>query len=328
MGIVRGPQHLVPAEALQHVGQRLLVHLAGEEDVAAADDVAGALLHRQGTSAPFPVLVQRVHHERHPAGAALQVGHPQVGKAVVHAGVDHAHDLHHLRHGVLQRARLRQTVEHVQQAGGRAAVHRQRTVQPLGFRVEGIEAAASEALLRRHHRRDHARHHAQVLHAPAQLRHRGVDVLHRQQRHALEPVRLAPEAIVQPVVVGLGHRHRPALVADLAVEQRVAGVEDGLVDLRLVEEAQPVGRVRHLGLVARRHAAHPAVGEGEEVVLPGPVLLVPGGRQIVAQVLVLVHHVAVGVDDVVFTFHDCLHCRIRGAPRLSGSSAGRTGRSS
>ena len=75
--------------------------------------------------------------------------------------------------------------------------------------------------------------------AAAQLFHRGVHVLQRQQRDAHEAgVDLAVGG-VEPVVVAAADGCRPVRVLDHADAQPGGGVEDGVVEADLVEEALP-----------------------------------------------------------------------------------------
>src|SRR5579884_4039675 len=173
--IVRGEEDVVLPQQLDGVGQGLLVDLARVVEIAALHVLARLFrqVRRPALGAALVLLVEPVHHVRHPANARLQEGHAQVGEQLEHAVQDHAGQLQHLREGMLQGVRLDEFVDDIEAPTlARGAVAGQHAVEPLRLLVDGVEILVPVCFGQASRRRQAGAGHAQLGHSAAQLLHR------------------------------------------------------------------------------------------------------------------------------------------------------------
>ena len=91
-------------------------------------------------------------------------------------------------------------------------------------------------------RGQHAAEHAQLFHGVAQLGDRRIDVLKRDQGHALEPGVFLDGFFIKPVVICLAGKHRPIGRHDSAHGQAGGRVEHRPADAGLFEKLFPIRR--------------------------------------------------------------------------------------
>ena len=96
VGVVRGIHDQVLAHGLRHVGEDGLFRLAGEGDLATANDLRGlALAEVPLRTQLLKVFVEPLRPEGQPAAGALDVGDFEAGIAVEDALADHVHEGNH-----------------------------------------------------------------------------------------------------------------------------------------------------------------------------------------------------------------------------------------
>ncbi len=166
-------------------------------------------------------------------------------------------------------------------------------------------------------RRQHGADEAQFGNRPAQLDHRFVNVLQRQERHAFQARALLQVAIMQPIVVRPRDQAGPIGMADVADAQPFGRIEHGKFEIRHLDKLQPLLGPDPLAaaegfLIARRMAADVMKVEGREQPVPTQLMILRpiGSVEIVEQTVVL-DHMAIGIDD--FVVHG-------GLPRISWSN--------
>ena len=321
MGEVRGEHQRAAAGQLHEAGQAQLVALAADEDAAGLDVaqqvVAGPAVADGGEPAVGVVLaeggpgvVEALQAGDEPVDPALQEGHPQAGMAVEDAVADDAGQSDHLAPGVAQGVDDGPHVEVVDPpADVAAAVHRQAAAQPLGLGVHRPVLAGPEVALEAVGGQ-HRPLEAPLADGAAQLLHRGLGDLQRQQGHAAQAGIGGHEGVVEPVVVGPAQGHSHLGVVDPARGQARGGIQHGPLDPDLVEELPPLGGP-HLALAveAGRRVAEAGVdvvqrGEqadhrGDQAHAAGRLQghLPVGLGQVLEDLGGVLLHMAVGVDD-------------------------------
>ena len=117
-------------------------------------------------------------------------------------------------------------------------------IQPLRLIVERPELLIAEGLAHAHVRAvrgEHSAQHAQFRHAAPEFLHGFVHVLRGQEGNAYEPRIDLAVGCIEPVVVAAADRRCPERVLNHADAEAGGGVEDGVLQADLVEEALPGG---------------------------------------------------------------------------------------
>ena len=89
---------------------------------------------------------------------------------------------------------------------------------------------------------------AELFAHEAHLGDREIDILHRQHRHAEQPVRIGLAVIGEPAVIGTAHRGGELRIVDRAGEQPDARVKEGGIDTVGIHVRDARVRVEAAGL--------------------------------------------------------------------------------
>src|SRR5262245_4596813 len=312
VAVVRCVDHDVLTEAVDDVGDALLVRIAADEAAPGEEVLARlAIDQRRLLGGQLPMLVQPLEPRRQPAGAGLEEGDAQLREAMEDAAHRERHDGDHLADGVGEGVHLEPRLPAVDPErhlidGLTAAVHAHRDAEVLGRLPHHVEARVVEVLLADVLGRDHA-DHAQLADAAAQLGGGRLGIDHRQLRHRHQALRRVARELRPAVVQGAAERDGEVAIEPGPLLARAAREHDGLIDaleVHVLEARLRVGHARALQAVQLGRALgllDADAGEVGELLLDALAALLPLGLEGGGDAGLPVGQVAavsVGVDDV------------------------------
>src|SRR2546426_1618259 len=148
--------------------------------------------------------------------------------------------------------------------------------------------------------RQDASDHAIVLDYPLDLRHCGLDVLERKERHPFQSRFMSEKAVVEVIVVGAGEIDGELRNPDLADVHKASRVENGGLEVAALERGPPVLQCGNQERVfgASQRLAVPAVVRQQRKIEQGFAPLPVTLRQILKDVAFYFTHVPVGIEHL------------------------------